>query len=597
MLAGAPGLLWPPCSASALMRFLRPLAIGLLAALVPVSGLAQPIASRAVVATVEGDLEVTAGDLDARAERILYRGVFDRSQRYRIALQEATLHYLKGLDLFRLGYDEDPAFEASLGPRLTEEILIRYYERTYEEPFLNEASIREQHQAMGRVVAYRQIVLPKPPGASPAVLADLRSTVEEIRRQLDAGVSAVTLVERYSEDESSVARGGLMPPVTWQQSTMSPLNAVAFRLDPGESVSLETRDAFIVAVGDQIGERPTPPLAAVYDQIVEVLRGRYTERASEEYYEERQALVDSASVRWNRDVLAEIVEWAQTPGFFEGDYAETVDAYLDEHGDVLVFTDSAGELRLRELPRLLSEVLTVSASAPSRDEPFVQDFLLEAVRADRMVALAAELGLRDELLQPRTSSVVLASAFAAYYDQKRIEARLPDPTEDALRAFYEAYADSMFYQLETVYTDVIERDTEAEIDAVWAQLQAGVPFEDASNRRLRRSFERTRDGEIEARYIQEAPYLGAVAFSLEEGEMAEPVAYDRPEGRRYAIVRASRRLPERQLAFDEVRDRVLDAYTQSHRQRLAAEVEAELRDRYTVEVDDALWSRILGASQ
>lgn len=578
------------------MHLPKLLALSLLAAAAAVPATGQPLPHDAVVATVDDELEVTVADVDGRAERIFYRGVIERPERYRTALHEATVQHLKSLDFFRLGFDQDSAFLARNGRAITEELIVAYYKDRYEEPFLNEDTIQAEYEAMDRAVVYRQILLRKPADASAATLDDIRSTVQEVRRQLDAGADVETLVQRYSEDEAAVRVDGLMPPVTWSQSLKSPYHAVVFQLDPGEVVSLETQDTFVVAVAERVEEVPVPRFEEVYDQIVQVLRGRYSEEANQAFYVERQALVDSVSVRWNDAALAQVMEWSQTPGFYEGDYPEVVGRYLAVNGDAVVFTDSAGELRLSELPRLFREVLTLPASGVRSDE-IVRDFLLEAVRADRMAERAEALGLREEILRPDTPSPVLAGAFARYYDQRRVEERLPEPTEAALRAFYDAHADSLFYQLATVYTEVIERETEAEIDEVWAQVQAGVPFEEASSRRLNRSFERTRDGEIVTRFNREPPYLGEFAFELAEGEVAGPVAYDRSEGRHHAIVRVKRKLDERQLAFDEVRERVAEAFLQHHREQRGAEIEAELRARYPVQVDDTLWARVLAGSE
>ena len=576
------------------MRLFTPLAFGLLAVLVAPPGLGQPVGSRTVIATVEGDLEVPMGEVQRRAERSLYRGIFDGAERYRTALHEATSQRLKALDFFRLGFDEDPAFTDSLGRRLSEEYLVAYYERVYEGPFLNDEAIRAEYETMGRVVNYRQIVLRKPEPRTEATLRALRSTVEQIRRQIDDGVAVATLVERYSEDEPSARVGGAMPPVPWEMSTRSARNAVLFQLEPGDAVSFETRDEYVVAVGESVDEVPVPPLELVYDRIVELQRGRFSQQANEAYYAERQALVDSVSVRWNDDALAQVVGWSRTPGFYEGEYGDVVAQHVAKNGDAVVFTDSAGALRLSDLPRLIREVLTLTSSG-SRNDELVQDYLLEAVRADRMVQLAIESGLREDLFRPGTSSPVLAAAFADYYDQRRIEGRIPDATDSALRAFYEAHVDSLFYQLPTVYTEVIVRETEDEIGEVWEQVQAGVPFEDASSRRLNRSFERTREGEIVTRFNREPPYLGEVAFGLAAGEVAGPVAYETPAGRLFAIVKATERLDERQLRFDEVRERVAEAFRQHHRERLATEVEAELRARYAVEVDEEVWEQVLMA--
>ena len=578
------------------MRLLQSLALGLIAVSAAIPSAGQPVARDAVVATVGDEFEITVADLDERAERIFYRGVTDRPERYQTALHEATLDHLKSLDFFRLGFDQDTAFISSLGRRLTEELLVAYFERQYEDPYLNEEAIRAEHEAMSRVVTYRQIVLRKPPAPTEAALRELRSRVDEIRRQIDDGASVDTLVARYSEDEASARSGGRMAPVTWRESQRSPYSDFVFRLEPGEAVSFETQNAFIIAVADRVESVPVPPLGEARDRIVEVLRGRNAARVNQAYYAERQGLVDSVSVRWNEEALAQVVQWSRTPGFYEEDYADTVDQYLAGNGDTVIFTDSAGELRISELPHLIREVLTISRSGNHSDE-FVQDYLLEAVRADRMALLTERLGLRDELLQPNTPSPILAEAFARYYDKQRIDVQLPDTTEAALQAFYEAYDDSLFYQLPTVYTKVIERDSEGEIDEVWSLVQAGVPFEEASNRVLLRSFERSRDGDLVSRFNREPPYLAEVAFGLGEGEVAGPVAYDTPEGRRYAVILVTRRLDERQLTYEEVRDRVVEAFLEHHRDRLEAEVEAELLARYPVTVHDAVLDEVLTASR
>src|SRR5690606_23694352 len=122
-------------------------------------------------------------------------------------------------------------------------------------------------------------------------------------------------------------------------------------------------------------------------------------------------------------------------------------------------------------------------------------------------------------------------------------------------------------------------------------------FAEVSHRRLIRSFERTRDGEIVSRLRGEPPYLGEVAFGLEEGEVVGPVAYDdAKQGPLYAIVRATGRLEERQLAFDEVRDRVAKTFVDYHRKRITADVAADLRARYPVVIHRDVLNQVMKAS-
>ena len=578
------------------MRRLAPCLLVVLVAAASAPARSQPVTRTSVAATVGDDLDVTVAELTERAPRLLLRGVIDPDEQLRTALHDAIVERLKGLDFFRHGYERDSAFAASHGPQVTEELLVAYYEHQYERPFLSDEALREEYERMGRVVQARQIVLQKPDGATAQTLQRLRETVADVRRQLDAGVPVEDLVARYSEDEASARVGGLTEPVTWEQSTQSALGAAAFDLDSGEAVSLETRTAFIVVVGHRVGRVEPPPFEGVRDQLVTVQKGRYSAQANDAYYAERQGMVDSLSVRWNDDLLARVVDWSSTPDFYGGGYADVIADHLAAHGDAVLFTDRDGELRLSDLPRLIREVLVLSGSADG-DAEVVQDYLLEAVRADRMAQRARDLGLDEELLRPGSPSPVLADVFRIYYNQRQVEDQIPEPTDAALRDFYEAHSDSLFYQLETVYTEVIETETEAEIDRAWAQVQDGVAFSEVAHRRLIRSFERTRDGDVVTRNLQEPPYVGDLALGLRPGETGGPVSYVTPEGVRYAIVHATRRLDARQLAFEEVRDRVRDAFLETNRTRIAGEVEADLRARYPVTVHQSVMNVLLGASQ
>ena len=59
------------------MRILRSLALGSFIVLASASGRSQPVTNGTVVATVQGDFEVTVANLMTRSERIFYRGVLE----------------------------------------------------------------------------------------------------------------------------------------------------------------------------------------------------------------------------------------------------------------------------------------------------------------------------------------------------------------------------------------------------------------------------------------------------------------------------------------------------------------------------------------
>jgi hypothetical protein len=548
------------------------------------------------VAEVGDGQEVTIGELNEYLEArpdLLYG--LPREEAYRVALDDLVTKELKRIDLFASGLARDSAFVQGLKRSVAEELVLAYGKTQYEDRFLNEEKVQEEYGEMGRAVLYRQIILNKPSDASPALLDSLRATVRRIRQEIDDGVPFETLVQQYSEDNASAAVGGAATPLLWRQTLKNPRSYIIFHLAPGEVRSFEGARRFSIVHVERVEQVPVPPLDDVRDEIVRALNGWHAAEATRAFQNEWFGLVDTTALQWNTEALEQLVAWSNTPGFYEREYRATIQRHLADHGDAPVLTDGRGEVRLSDLPQLFDDVLTLGTSA-GHDAEFIREFLLEAVRTQRLGERARALGLDDEIWQPDTPSSALASAFVRFYNWKRIEDRIPEPTETALRAFYEAHADSLFYQLARVHTEVIVRSDEGEVEALWEEVQQGVPFEEVSSRRLIRSFERTRDGEIVTRFNPEPPYLGEVAFGLEEGEVAGPVAYDdAEEGRLYAIVLATRQLEERQLAFDEVRDRVAEAFVEHHRARIAADVAEELREKYGVTVYENVLEERLAA--
>ena len=559
------------------------------------AALAQP--GGRVVAEV-GRHTITFEELAAYERDGLYPYLYQRREEaFGHALQDLVTDELKRIDLFASGLARDGALGRELARNVTEELVVAYGEDQYERRYLNAETMRAEHEAMGRVVHHRQIVLRKPPDASDAVLDSLRATVRRIQQHLEDGTPFEALLHHYVLNGMVPRQEGRVETITWKQTTGSPRAYILFHLSPGEVRSFEGPATFSVAQVERVEHVPVPPLDEVRDAIVEALQSRHAARETAAFQKEWRALVDTTALTWNPATLEQVVAWANTRGFFEGDYRTTIARYLARHDDHEILADGRGELRLSDLPRLFDEVQTLRSSG-GHDTEFIQDFLLEAVRNERLAARARELGLYDRIWQADTPSPVLARAFVRYYDQKHIEAQIPAPTETALRTFYETHADSLFYQLARVSTEIIVRSDANEIEALWQKVQQGAPFEEVSTRRLIRTYERTRDGEIVTRNTREPAYLGHTAFGLQAGEVAGPVAYeDAKEGRLYAIVRATRRLEERQLAFDEARDRVAEAFAEHHRARLKAEVAADLRARYPVTIHRDVLDRVLAASR
>lgn len=557
-----------------------------------VPGQAQP--ARQILAEVE-EQEITRGELSEYMESRAYLYRYpDRSEAYRQALDDLITDELKRIDFFESGLAGVDSIVQGLQRIVTEELVLAYVEERYEGRYLNERTIREEHGDMGRVVYYRQIVLRKPAMASEAVLDSLRATVNRIRDQVDSGVPFDSLIDRYSEAAGASRHASVR--VTWTQTVRSPRDYILFHLSPGDVRSFEGPDRFTIARVERVEQGEPPPLEEARARIVEALHVRYAAQATRAYRQEWNALVDSLSLSWHPAALQQVVDWSNTDGFFEGGYASIVERYLSEYGDATVLADDHGVVKLSDIPHIINSVLTVEESGGHTTD-VIQTYLLEAVRTQRMAERARALGLEKRVWGPDTPSAGLAQAFVRIYNDVNIKKRIPKPTKASLLAFYESHRDSLFYQLARVNTEIIVRKDKEEIAALLKEVEAGAPFKEVSSRRLLRSFQRSREGAIEAINTREPPYLGEVAFGLREGEIAGPVAYDDAEqGRLYAIVLATRRLDERQLSFDEVEERVKEAFLDHHEAKLAERIASELRERYRVTVYREVLAQFTGGS-
>lgn len=559
---------------------------------------ARPAWSQVVAEVGEGQ-EVTISDLKEYLKgRPDIAASMSSEEAYHRALTSVVTQELKRIDLFASGLARDGSLVEKLQRNMTEELVLAYGKDQYEDKYLNEEAIREEYDNMGRVVTYHQIVISKPRGAPSAVLDSLRKTVNRIHQQAEDGVPFETMVDQLSSAAPAIRMGAGESSVSWQQTLQNPRGYIIFHLSPGEVRSFEGPKSLSVARIEHVEDHPPPPFDdKVRAKIVSALHGWHAAKATKAFKREWMALVDTAALQWNHEALRQVVSWSNTSGFFEGNYSSTVRGYLADHGDARVLTDGRGEVLLSDLPRIFDEVLTLSRSG-GHDIDSIKEFLLEAVRTERLAERARAMGLDEKVWGPDTQSPVLATEFVRYYNQKRIESRIPEPTEAELRDFYEAYDDSLFYQLARVNTRIIVRSDKDEIEALWADIQQGVPFEEASSRRLRRSYVQTREGEIVTPFDRDPPYLGEIVFGLQQGEVAGPVAFDLPEeGRRYALILAKDRLEERQLTFEEARGRVAEAFVDHLRQQIEDEVARELRAKYEVTIYDDVLERYLAGGK
>jgi hypothetical protein len=191
---------------------------------------------------------------------------------------------------------------------------------------------------------------------------------------------------------------------------------------------------------------------------------------------------------------------------------------------------------------------------------------------------------------------VIKDKLAYLYNQAVIEASIPKATEEVLHKFYEEQKDSIFYQLKKIYIYArIYSDSVQAADEI-KKIKDGIPFEKISNRWFNKSFIRKRDGSLQSYLSREKPYLAEAAFKLKLNEVAGPVEYYDPEkGKQFAVIKCSEVYPEKQLTYDEVKDRIAEEFTIYYRQKISNEIETALKKKYNVEIFENTLSQVLSS--
>lgn len=548
-----------------------------------------------IVARINRDHVITFSDLSKYVNDRYYLFRYpDSSRAFETALNEMTLAELKRIDFFEAGLHRDTDLIGSIRRTINEELALEYFKTQYEEKYINEEAIRAEYENMRKRVIYRQIVLYKPRNASSDALDSLKALVTTIRNKIDEGEDFGALVSQYSQEADAARTGGYGEPATWRRSLLSPRDFVLLGLNPGDVRTLEAREAYHIIRVERIEPVDVDPLDQVRDEIVKTLRVRYTGRAVNEYEQEKRDAIDSSSVTWDEEGLAQLVAWSNLPGSFTGQGRDSLAQAVADGRPLTILTHANGRVDATEMLRLIDDVLTMSTSG-SNEIDDIKAFILEALRTDAIAERARALGLEEKLLQPNTPSTVLKDRIVRLYNRRFVEERIPEASDEALRSFYREHKDSLFLQQETVNVYAIIRSDSLEADSLWKLVEQGVPFEKLAHSWQVKSYVRDENGEIRSYLKQEEPYLGEAAFDLEEGEVRGPVAFNHPEeGRQYAILKLAAARPRRTLAFDEVQNRIAEVFTEFHRSRISIAVEKELREKYPVTIYHDVLSRKLG---
>lgn len=449
-------------------------------------------------------------------------------------------------EAYEIGIDHDPTvvkLAGDLERTRTESFLIKSEIESKAKP--TEDEIKEAWKKLDVLVLIRQ------------VRVDTRAEAEETRRAILNGADIDALARECSSAETRTHGGreivnwGRMEPV-WEDAV--------FKLEPGElSEVIATRDGFEIVLVENREQVELPPFDKVKDQIMGVLTERHLEAR-------KNAFSDELYQRYH--VVRNPCDC--TPAALMKSASDTVLATWDQNGRLTV-GEAFNEADLRKLAALPPQRARYEIESRIRSTINSPVLMLEATARNT----AADASIAEEVRKYR--EYIMEAILFRDHVFKGLAA-----TEDETHKYYEEHK-AEFVAPEQRHVAQILLSSENEAEQVRKTLHEGLEFNAAVKRFSRDPISAMQEGDLGWITADKVPAGFKDVLTLAANETSKPL--HSPSG--WHLVRVLEITPSRQLAFDEVKEKVqakcLDLKKQAERERWIQ----KLRAASKIEVDDA----------
>jgi len=447
---------------------------------------------------------------------------------------------------------------------------------------INEDEIREFYDKSKHEIRARHILLSLPPNATAKQIDSTKTKAGEIIKEIRSGADFTQMAEKYSDDKSTLKKGGDLGFIRWGRMEDSFLNAI-YSLRKFQLVTEPFRTAKGIHVVQVTDRRifPQKPYRIARESIVKntLLRKHY-DKIMEFYNQFNKKIEKKHRVVYSDEAIDQLIN-KFTLKSLDSLYHRNIGKKYQDYSwikpeiiDIKLLTYDRGSVNLIDLLKYIT--LEVSGNpVPLRNREDLKLVLERMIQ----IKLTRELGFRKNYLKK--------SPYKEQYD-KQVEQILNSTlknrevdlkvaiTEDKMKEYYTNNQKAFIEPEKVEVQEVFIKNDKQLADEIARRAKSGESFDKLAETYNTRPVTKSKKGMLGK--IKENSYgiIGETAFKMKVGEISEPLKV----GANYSIIKILGREEERYRTFEEAKSTVRNKL----RQELIKQKDKEWKEKMTNQI-------------
>jgi len=479
---------------------------------------------------------------------------------------------------------EDEAFQEEYNQRKSRMLGNKYFEKIIVDKLLPEDMLREHYEKQSHEVKASHVLIGyKGLQRSKATRSknEAEALAKDIVKRAKSGESFDAMAAKYSEDPSAKSNKGDLGYFTWGRM-VGPFQETAFSLNPGE-ISDPVLTQFGYHVIKVVDKRANANFkSGDYDkQVTNIKRSLYQTKHVEgrQMWDEHvEQLKAEKSFEVNTEnmnqALAAIKTKIDSGQFAANNFSD------DEKGIVLAKWDD-DEITLDNVFKLFGANLAREVNRFKNENQFKQN--IDNVAMQKIITAEAEKQgyaeekeIRDQLESFKRQRLLSLVNKKEVNDKVTIE-------DTEVKTYYDENAKEFMSQEEILIWEIF-LDDEKQAKSVLAKAKAGQNFERLAERYSKDKYYAKKKGKLGYKRKNSRGPVSKTAFEIGENQISGPVKYKKG----WAVIKTGDLKPATVQNFETVKAKVKSKLRARKIRDRKQEWEEELKNRYSVKVNDEL---------